>query len=122
VNKESSASRRRLHGDGKVDWRSTVRREELVVLRMRARGSSGFEADQLGRRRSKAPPRWPWRPESRGRDDLALLEANELILVYQTARAARRADAWPHTSSTPRMLRAVDLDGDGGNDLVISTR
>jgi hypothetical protein len=55
-----------------------------------------------------------------GRDDLALLGANELILVYQGANGRlSEPERIPHTSATPRMLRAADLDGDGGADLVI---
>jgi hypothetical protein len=55
-----------------------------------------------------------------GRDDLALLEANELVLVYQDAKhQLGEPERLPHTANNPRMLRAVDLDGDGGTDLVI---
>jgi hypothetical protein len=55
-----------------------------------------------------------------GRADLALLEANELVLVFQgEGGRLGEPERLPHTSSTPRMLRAVDLDGDGGDDLVI---
>jgi len=55
-----------------------------------------------------------------GRDDLALLGANELTVVYQSAKGKLgEPERLPHTASTPRMLRAVDLDGDGGDDLVI---
>ena len=55
-----------------------------------------------------------------GRVDLALLESNELLLVYQDSKGQLgEPERLPHTASNPRMLRAVDLDGDGGNDLVI---
>ncbi len=55
-----------------------------------------------------------------GRDDLALLGPNELTLVYQTEKGKlSEPERLPHTGSNPRMLRAVDLDGDGGDDLVI---
>ena len=55
-----------------------------------------------------------------GKPDLALLESNELVLVYQDAKGQLgEPERLPHTASNPRMLRAVDLDGDGGNDLVI---
>jgi len=55
-----------------------------------------------------------------GKADLALLESNELVLVYQDAKGQLgEPERLPHTASNPRMLRAVDLDGDGGNDLVI---
>ena len=55
-----------------------------------------------------------------GKADLALLESNELVLVYQDAKGQLgEPERLPHTASNPRMLRAVDLDGDGGDDLVI---
>ena len=49
-----------------------------------------------------------------GRDDLALLAENELIFVYQTATGVLgEPERVPHTASNPRMLKLVDLDGDG---------
>src|SRR5207248_688463 len=55
-----------------------------------------------------------------GRDDLALLAANELVVVFQGEKAKLgEPERLPHTASNPRMLRAADLDGDGGDDLVI---
>jgi hypothetical protein len=55
-----------------------------------------------------------------GKDDLALLGQNELILVYQLDKGRlSEPERIPHTAGTPRMLRAVDLDGDGGDDLLI---
>ena len=55
-----------------------------------------------------------------GRDDLALLGSNELIVIYQGEKGKLgEPERVPHTASNPRMLRAADLDGDGGDDLVI---
>ena len=55
-----------------------------------------------------------------GRDDLALLEANEIVIVYQgEGGKLGEPERLPHTASNPRILKAVDLDGDGGDDLVI---
>ena len=55
-----------------------------------------------------------------GRDDLALLGANEVVIVYQgEGGKLGEPERLPHTAGNPRMLRAVDLDGDGGDDLVI---
>lgn len=54
-----------------------------------------------------------------GREDLVLLGNNELIIAYQIEKGKfSDPERVPHTSSNPRMLRAVDLDGDGGDDLV----
>ena len=55
-----------------------------------------------------------------GRDDLALLAEKELIFVYQTAPGVlSEPERVPHTASTPWLIKAVDLDGDGAKDLVI---
>ncbi|MDR3638454.1 MAG: VCBS repeat-containing protein [Isosphaeraceae bacterium] len=54
-----------------------------------------------------------------GRDDLALLCANELVLVYQKTKGKlSEPERLPHTAANPRMLRAADMDGDGADDLV----
>ncbi|SIO62659.1 Repeat domain-containing protein [Singulisphaera sp. GP187] len=55
-----------------------------------------------------------------GRADLALLQANEVEIVYQgEGGKLGEPERLPHTASNPQMLKAVDLDGDGGDDLVI---
>jgi hypothetical protein len=55
-----------------------------------------------------------------GRDDLALLAEKELIFVFQTAPGVlSEPERAPHTATTPWLIRAVDLDGNGAKDLVI---
>ncbi|WP_250846731.1 FG-GAP repeat domain-containing protein [Aquisphaera insulae] len=55
-----------------------------------------------------------------GRDDIALLAENDLILIYQTAPGTfTEPEKVPHTASGPRMLKLVDMDGNGAPDLVI---
>jgi len=55
-----------------------------------------------------------------GRDDIALLAENDLIFVYQTASGVlSEPERVPHTASNPRLLKLVDLDGNGALDLVI---
>jgi hypothetical protein len=55
-----------------------------------------------------------------GRDDLALLGEHELILVYQRATGVLSdPERIPHTSSSPQILRAADIDGNRAADLVI---
>ena len=55
-----------------------------------------------------------------GRDDIALLAENDLIFVYQTASGLlSEPERVPHTASNPRLLKLVDLDGNGALDLVI---
>lgn len=55
-----------------------------------------------------------------GTDDIALLSANDLVLVFQGEKGKlSEPEHLPHTASNPRMVKAADIDGDGGNDLVI---
>ena len=55
-----------------------------------------------------------------GRDDLALLTSNEVITVLQLPDGKlAELERLPHTSASPRILRAVDIDGDGSDDLVL---
>lgn len=55
-----------------------------------------------------------------GKDDLALLTANEVVAILQQPNGTfGEPDRLPHTSTVPRILKAVDMDGDGGDDLVI---
>ena len=55
-----------------------------------------------------------------GRDDIALLAENELILVFQTSPGVlTEPERVPHTASNPRLLKLSDLDGNGALDLVI---
>jgi hypothetical protein len=55
-----------------------------------------------------------------GRDDIALLDKEELVLVYQTTPGSlSEPERVPHTASNPWLIRAVDLDGNGARDLVI---
>ncbi len=55
-----------------------------------------------------------------GRDDIALLAENDLVFVYQTATGVlSEPERVPHTASNPRLLRLMDLDGNGALDLVL---
>ncbi len=55
-----------------------------------------------------------------GRDDLVLLAENDLVFVYQTAPGVlSEPERVPHTASNPRMVKLLDLDGNGSRDLVL---
>ncbi len=55
-----------------------------------------------------------------GRDDIALLAENDLIFMFQTAPGVlSEPERVPHTASNPRVLKLVDLDGNGALDLIM---
>ena len=55
-----------------------------------------------------------------GKDDLALMSSQEIVTVLQQEDGSLgRPDRLPHTAPRPGVLKIVDLDGDGGNDLAI---
>ncbi|CAN5841435.1 VCBS repeat-containing protein [soil metagenome] len=57
-----------------------------------------------------------------GRDDLALLTADDVVIVLQDENGTLRSpERLPHTAPRPSILKLVDLDGDGADDLAILT-
>ncbi len=56
-----------------------------------------------------------------GKDDLALLAANDVVALYQEAGGKLGEPVrLPHTGVNARFIKAIDLDGDGGDDLLLS--
>ena len=55
-----------------------------------------------------------------GLDDIVLLGPDEIILILQTDKGKfGEPQRLPHTCSTPRIMKLVDINGDGGLDLAI---
>ncbi len=55
-----------------------------------------------------------------GRDDLALISKEEIVLIAQREKGKMsEPERLPHTLDNPRMVKLVDLDGDGTLDLVM---
>ena len=110
-----------FNGDGKPDLAYYGTPAELVILLNDGRGRfERLEADLHGRGRRERQRADLGDLNRDGRDDLALLGPNEVVIVYQLEKGKLgEPERLPHTASNPRMLRAVDLDGDGGDDLVI---
>ena len=124
VNKEVvSLATGDFNGDGKPDLVFYGTPAELVVLYNEGEGKFDNSAAQKVNTGEavESPVALTVADLNRdGRDDVALLAANELILVYQGEKGKLgEPERLPHTASSPRMLRASDLDGDGGPDLVI---
>jgi hypothetical protein len=110
-----------FNGDGKPDLAYYGTPAELVILFNDGRGRfedskrfSTGEAVESGNALTSGDL------NRDGRDDLALLGPNEVVIVLQLERGKLgEPERLSHTASNPRMLRSVDLDGDGGDDLVI---
>lgn len=110
-----------MNGDGKADLVFYGNPAELVILFNEGKGrfgnprriSSGDAVESGGALTVGDLNR-------DGMDDIALLAANELVLIFQGEKGKlSEPERLPHTASNPRMVKAVDIDGDGGNDLVI---
>jgi len=124
VNKEIvSLATGDFNGDGKPDLAFYGTPAELIVLINGGEGrfdNAGARRISTGEAVESGTALTVGDLNRDGRDDLALLGANELIVVYQGEKGKLgEPERLPHTASSPRMLRAADLDGDGGDDLVI---
>jgi len=124
VNKEVvSLATGDFNGDGKIDLAYYGNPAELVVMLNEGQGkfdNGNAKLVNTGEAVESSTALTVGDLNRDGRDDLALLGANELILVYQGEKGKlSEPERLPHTASTARILRALDLDGDGGDDLVI---
>ncbi len=110
-----------LNGDGKPDLVFYGTPAEIVVLSNEGNGSFGSprmvnsgEAVESGTAVSLGDL------NRDGRLDIALLASNEIVVVYQREDGRlSEPERLPHTAANPRMLKAIDMDGDGGDDLVL---
>ena len=103
-------------------WHTTERPAEVEILFNE--GSGRFGGGKKNQQRAT-----PWKcPESLavgdldqdGRDDIALLAANDLVsFTRQLPGVFSEPVCVPHTASNPRLLKLLDLDGNGALDLVI---
>jgi hypothetical protein len=108
-------------GDGAIDLAFYGTPAELVILK--GAGDGNFE--ELRRTNTgeaiAAPTALQATDVNRdGRLDLVLTTSNELIIIQQQDDGRLGVpERIAHTASRPSIFKAVDLDGDGGDDLVI---
>ncbi len=110
-----------FNGDGKVDLAYYGTPAELIVLFNQ--GEAKFSSPRrfaTGEAIESAISLAVGDLNRDGKADLALLTANDVVTITQDKGGKLgEPERLPHTCGNPRMLKLVDLDGDGGDDLVI---
>ncbi|GIW86568.1 MAG: hypothetical protein KatS3mg108_0892 [Isosphaeraceae bacterium] len=110
-----------LDGNGRVDLAYYGTPAEVVVVRGLGNGEFVEHRKINAGEGVSAPTALAITDVNRdGRDDLVLLGPNELITMTQRADG-RLGDPerFPHTAARPGIFKALDLDGDGGDDLIL---
>ena len=122
VNKEVvSLATGDFNGDGKFDIAFYGTPAELTVLLNQGDGRFDGGAVKVNTGEAiESATRSPSATSTATAKTTSAVSSGELILVYQGKKGTLGTpERVPHTAANPRILRAVDLDGDGGDDLVI---
>lgn len=122
VNKEIvSLQAADLNGDGKNDLAFYGTPAELLVLHNEGKGEfSTPKRITTGEAVESGSALATGDLNKDGKTDLALLTPDEIVtLVQQADGTLGRPERIRHTANRPAILKLVDIDGDGGDDLVI---
>jgi hypothetical protein len=122
VNKEVvSLAAGDFNGDGKVDLAFYGTPAELLVLYGEGKGKfSEPKRINTGEAIESQGALTVGDLNRDGRDDLALLTQGEVVTILQgEGGKLGEPERLPHSAQNPRMVKAVDLDGNGGDDLVL---
>ncbi len=110
-----------FNGDGKIDLAYYGTPAELVV--MYNAGGGTFENSRridTGEAVENGAALAVGDLNRDDRDDIALLASGEIItILQQEGGRLGEPERLPHTANNPALIRIVDLDGDGGKDLVL---
>ena len=121
VNKEiTSLQTGDFNGDGKIDIAYYGTPAELVVHF--GKGNAEFSAPKrftTGEATASSTALGVGDVDRDGKADLALLTPSDVVIVTQKGGKLGEPEHLPHTAANPTMLKLVDLDGDGGDDLVV---
>ena len=110
-----------FNGDGKTDLAYYGTPAELVIL-INQGGGEFAEARKInaGEGIESAGALAAGDFNRDGKDDLALATSTDVVFLFQLADGKLgEPERSAHTSNNPRMVKAVDIDGDGGHDLVM---
>jgi len=110
-----------LDGDGKTDLAFYGTPAELIVLKGDGAGKfTELKRIPSGEAIESGGALTVGDLNRDGRADLALLASGEVVTILglEGGRLGE-PERLPHTATSPRFVKAVDLDGDGGDDLVI---
>ncbi len=110
-----------FNGDGKADLAFYGTPAELVILHGEGKGKFDDPKKINTGEAVEAPGALTVGDlNGDGRDDLALLTSGEVITILQgEGGKLGEPERIPHTLTNPRMVKAVDFDGNGSLDLVL---
>jgi FG-GAP-like repeat len=110
-----------FNGDGKLDIAYYGAPAELTVVFNQGKGNFG-DAKRIntGEAVESGAGLTVGDLNRDGLDDIALLAANEVVIVHQRKEGGLgEPEHLPHAATNARMIKAVDFDGDGGDDLIV---
>ncbi len=110
-----------FNGDGKIDLAYYGRPAGVVVLLNEGQGKFGTpQVRELGEAVSAQTSLTTGDLDRDGRTDLALLRDNEIVVLKQSKDGKLGEPVRiGHSALRPRLFKATDIDGDGGDDLIV---